>query len=55
MVKKEKERSGSYFIGWQNITGLPLWPDVDTASLDVNTAGGKLLPPGVFLICGDRT
>ena len=49
-------RSGQQglFIGCQNVTGHSPWNDLKTGGFTINTKGGFKLPPGVFLICGDR-
>ena len=39
---------------FQNLTGSPNWGELKAGGLHVNVSGGYQLPPGVFLICGDR-
>ena len=41
------------FVGYQNVTGHS-WNNLKTGGFSVETTGGFKLPPGVFLICGDR-
>ncbi|XP_040434713.1 uncharacterized protein LOC121080628 [Falco naumanni] len=39
---------------FQNLTGSLNWGELKPGGLHVNVSGGYQLPPGVFLICGDR-
>ena len=39
---------------FQNLTGSPNWGELKAGGLHVNVSGGYQLPPGVFLVRGDR-
>lgn len=52
-------RQGMAFFPWkQNVSGHSIggWnvPATLGGAESIDTTGGKILPPGVFLICGDR-
>ncbi|XP_055648618.1 syncytin-A-like [Falco peregrinus] len=42
------------YVGYLNVTGHSLWSNLRTGGLHVSTTGGFKLPPGVFLVCGNR-
>ncbi|XP_056179519.1 uncharacterized protein LOC130142093 [Falco biarmicus] len=43
-----------FYAGFQNLTGSPIWGELKTGGFHIEVSRGYQLPPGVFLICGDR-
>ncbi|XP_055556201.1 uncharacterized protein LOC129734873 [Falco cherrug] len=43
-----------FYTGFQNLTGSPIWGELKAGGFHIDVSGGYQLPPGIFLICGDR-